>query len=488
MAATDLWEYAARAFEPARRRWATPGELANNLDGDQPNRETPALELIDRELVAVADGDVDKLMLFAPPQSGKSQRVSRRFPMWLLDDNPEARVALVSYGTDIAVKWGRQVKRDIDMNPAAVRFRLRQDSKAAGRWETDRGGGMYCTGVGGALTGQPIDLLIIDDPVKDRAAAESAIQRGAIWDWWENVAKVRAKRTVLIQTRWHTNDLAGELLQREAGEWRVVSLPALADSEADPLGRPLGEELATPRWPAGHYGRLQATTSSYVWSSLYQQRPTAAEGGIFKRGDWQFWQPAEDRLLVDGHPHRLEDCYRFITMDLATSTRTSADWTVAAAWAVTIDGKLLLLDRVRERVPQTDHAALLAPLRQRWLSPFDPVFIESRMFGTTLVYALGRQNVPVQELEADVDKLTRALPAADLARQGRVFLPATAPWLDSWIDELSDFPHTRHDDQSDVMAYAARVALTRWLPMESADAERQRRAPTGEIDYMALPY
>lgn len=471
----------------AKRRWATPGDFAQWLDPS--TRQTPALRLVDTELAAFARSQADKLALYMAPQEGKSERAVRRNVAWLLALDPSLRIAIVSFEQEMATRWGRQIKRDIEDRPE-LGIRLRADSSAAGRWETDLGGGVYCVGIKGALTGRPVDVLIIDDPVKDRAAAESKLERERAWDFWENVAKIRARKTLLIQTRWHTDDLGGRLEQREPGEWRVVSIPAICDSADDPLGREIGEEMAsqTPdARPPGWFTRMRASMSAYVFSALFQQAPTTGEGNIFKRGDWRFWQTGDPGMVtLDQQMHRLDESTRFITMDLATSVKTSADFTVASCWAITVSGDLVLLDRRRERVPETDHADFLAPMRQRWLQTYDVTYIESRMFGTTLVYALGRAGVPLAELEADVDKLTRALPAAGLVRQHRVWLPRDAPWLDEWLDEHADFPNTAHDDQVDCMAYAARVAIAHWLPSESAEQERAREAQPVDREFVDL--
>lgn len=448
-------------------RWPTPGALAKHLE--RSTRQTGPLDLIDQVAVDILDGKVRHQQIYAPPQIGKSQRVSRWMPLWMLVRDPSMRIAIVSAEQELAVRWGRQIKRDVEDNPD-LGLRLRADSKAAGRWETAQGGGIYCVGVGGTLTGRPVDLLIIDDPIKDRAQAESKAHRERIWDWWENVGGVRARATVLMNTRWHTDDLAGRLTAREPGKWAVLSMPAIAE-DADSLGRQVGEEiesanpdLHTPGW----FAEKQGTVSPYVWSSVYQQHPTAPKGGIFKRDDWQFWEPLDgDRLRLEGDFYDLTHCARYITIDLATSLKTSADWTVATVWAIPISGDLVILDRKRERVPELDHADFLAPLRQRWLGRYDVTHVESRMFGTRLVYALGEAGVPIAELHADVDKLTRALPYAGLVRQHRVWLPRNAPWLDEWIDEHADFPNTAHDDQVDTGAYGARVALDYWAPVSS---------------------
>lgn len=476
------------ALAPKQVRWPTPGEFATMIDHRM--RQTPALEMIDSVLVRLARRETRRAMVFMPPQEGKSQRCSRTFPLWLLEQDPTLRIAIVSYELEPALRWGRDIKLDIEQHPE-LGIELRQDSKSAGRWQTTKGGGVYCVGIGGPLTGQPVDVLIIDDPVKDRGEAESETYRKRNWDWWESVGSLRlSDRAVvlLMMTRWHADDLAGRLLDREPNEWSVVSIPAIADAPDDPLGREIGAELPSATKSPGHFIKQKSLRSAYVWASVFQQHPTNAEGGVFRRADWRYWVPI---VSPSGGPgirlgetvSDLSDCFKFITVDLATSTKTSADFTVASCWAITPNGDLVLLDRARERVSESGHFDLVAPLRSRWLGPYDVVYVESRMFGTTLVYNAGRSGVPLAELHAETDKFTRALPAADLVRQHRVWLPQSADWLDVWLDEHADFPNAKHDDQVDTMSYAARVAVAHWLPQESATT-RAPKHDAEELDFM----
>jgi predicted phage terminase large subunit-like protein len=485
---TDLepspWEYAARYFEPHPRPYGTPLALARALD--RKVGDSPALILIDEELAALRPNpDIDALAVFMPPQEGKSQLAARAYPKWALEDDPALRQAIVSYEQDIALRWGRDIKQDIALNPCkaarpadcdrrcgGLHITIRRDSAAAGRWETPEGGGVYCVGVGGPLTGRPVDILIIDDPVKDRAAAESKVIRQATWDWWESVALTRLApggKVVLIQTRWHEDDLAGRILSRPSPlRWRVISIPAIA-GEGDVLGRQPGEELQSVRGrQPGYFANLRATMSGYVFSGVYQQTPTAAEGNFFRRAAFRYWRPAaawpdgRERLDCEGQPVTLADCWRFATIDVAASTKTTADYTVVAAWAITLEGDLVLLDRARARVEDHDQFGMVAPLRARW--GLDTCFIEQSWFARTLVQDAQAAGVPVAPLTADTDKVTRAIPAAGRVHQGKVWFPAEAPWLDEWCDELAVFPQGAHDDQVDVLAYAARVVAHEWAP------------------------
>lgn len=446
--------------ETQRTRWATPGAMTAELDRSYVH--TAALDAVDRALVDLFDdpGAPDRLMVFIAPQEGKSQKVSRRTPAWLLARDPTLRIAVVSFEQERAVRWGREIKRDVATHPQ-LNITLREDSRAAGRWHTRQGGGVYCVGIGGALTGEPVDVLIIDDPVKDRRAAESALQRDQAWDWWESVGQMRLSpraRVVLMMTRWHADDLAGRVLGHEPHLWRVLSIPAIAEP-GDPLGRAPGEELVSARGRApGYFTALQVRLSGYVWRALFQQRPTAAGGTLFARDGWRFWNWSRwpDLLSLDGRNVDLRDCWRFLTVDLAASRRTSADWTVAAAWALTMDRQLICLGRVRDRCEEGGHWALISPLAAEWRAP--DVGVESTMMGTTLVRQAVRAGLAPFDLHADTDKVTRAIPAGHMVRQGQVWLPHGADWLDDAISEAADFPTGAHDDWVDVVSYAAKLA------------------------------
>lgn len=486
------------------RTWSAPGVMASALD--MTSRTTPALELIDRELVELADGDVDRLQIYLPPQEGKSQRISRRFPAWLLAHDPTLRIAIVSYSDDKAVRWGRQIRRDIQAYPQ-LGITLRQDSRAAGRWETSEGGGLVCVGIGGGITGEPVDVLIIDDPVRGRAEAESKTYRDAAWDWWESNGSTRLSargKVVLMTTRWHEDDLAGRMLKEEPGRWRVLSIPAIAGKDItvkgsdgaeqtvwvhdgpDPLGRQPGEELPSVQGrKPGHFHGLYEVRSAYVWRSVFQQQPVAAEGNLFRRSNFRYWGPLPAdttrhgtaggrRVDCDARVVYLDDCWRFATVDLAASKKTSADWTVASAWAISPDGDLILLDRVRERVAEGDHWSMVRPLLSRWA--LDVVFVEQSFIGATFVIDATNSGVPVQPVTADTDKVTRALPASTRIKSHRVWFPAAADWLDEWTDELAAFPSGTHDDQVDTLSYAARVVAAHWLRQESAETVDARRA------------
>lgn len=534
MGGLDYREELARAFQPRRRRYPSP--LAMAMAVDRKTRTSPALEVIDRALVELVDEDEhDALAVYMPPQEGKSQLCARRLPEWVLDDDNSVPVSVVSYEQDMALRWGRDIKNDISHHPCRRRIAsgercedscgglhipIRRDSHAAGRWDTPDGGGVYCVGVGGPLTGRNVGLLIVDDPVKDRAAAESKTIRDSTWDWWESVALTRLanSKVVLIQTRWHEDDLAGRIMARPSPlRWRVLRIPAIADSPDDPLGRRPGEELPSVRGRRpGYFRNLKANMSSYVFSGIYGQKPVAPEGNFFRRASFRYWRPIDpwadgrERIRCEGTDVTLADCWMFITMDFAASTATTADFTVASLWCVTPAGDLILLDRRRGRVPDHEHFKLAEPLIARY--PGAVVYVEKNWWSKTFVQAAVDAGVPVAPLTADTDKVTRAVPAAGLIHAGRVWFPAEASgcecgcldgkWLDEYCDELAIFPSGSNDDQVDTTSYAVRVKLHEWTPAKaptlpglsafelslSAAYSSATGNGHGELDIMNVPY
>jgi predicted phage terminase large subunit-like protein len=489
--------------EEFRQRYPTPGALAQAYLPR--TRQTPALDAIDRALVELANAPEDRgrQMIFLSPQEGKSSRVSCWFPLWLLAQDPTLRIAIVSYAANKAERWGKWIRRMIEAHPE-LGITLMTDSRAADKYETTAGGQVVSVGVSGGITGEPVDLLVIDDPVAGRAEAQSPTYRERAWEWWESNGSTRLSargRVVLMMTRWHADDLAGRLLEREPGAWKVLRIPAVRDPNL-PLVRgrdgasvyaPNGELISVQKRRPGYFLELKARRSLYVWNSIYQQWPVAAEGNLFRRDDFRYWtalprDPSHHDALrgtcieVNGVRRFVGDMTRFITMDLAATVKTSADWTVAAVWGITLDGELVLLDRARERIAESAHWRLLGPLCHRWACP--DVYVEAGFIGSTLTIDATRAGIRVQPVRPDKDKVTRALPATQRVKAHSVYFPDSTvyDWHDEWCDEIAGFPTWPHDDQTDVLSYACRIASAHWNP-PPVDPDRGRRVePTRRTD------
>lgn len=413
-----------------------------------------------------AAGDLRRLMVFMPPQNGKSELVSRRLPAYLLGRNPDAALITASYSDDLASSMNRDVQRIIDSEEYA---RLFPDTTLAGANVPVKARGSYLrnsgifeivnhrgvyrsAGRGSGITGRGFNYGIVDDPLKDREEANSATIREALWSWYTSTFDSRKRKNagiLIIHTRWHEEDLAGRLLKMmqnpDADQWVILNFPAIAEDERHPDDpREPGEALWADEFPLEALRKTEVLIGPYEWASLYQQRPVPAGGGIFKR-DWFKRIPNTPPLV---HAVRY--------WDLAMSERTSADYTAGVKLGLAEDGHRYVVDVVHKRI---DWGDLPGALAQVMLDDGPGVAqgIEQKGFMSRAIQALNvdprLHGYQIWGYPVDKDKLTRALPAAAKAAAGVVHL-LERHWTSAFLDELCSFPNGAHDDQVDAFAGA----------------------------------
>lgn len=453
--------------------YATPGDLARHLDPE--TVQTPAMDLIDAFLVDIADTPNARGIVVMPPQEGKSERTTRRFTEWALKHNPDSRIAVCSFELSIARRWGRMVRDDIRENPDVFDLTIRKDVSAQAEWQIlGKRGGMITVGIGGPLTSRAVDLMIIDDPIKDAGQADSEVYRQTVWDWWTKVASTRLSPgapVVLILTRWHEDDLAGRLLKAEdAHRWKVLRIPAQADhnpkkGETDPLGREPGEWLESTRgrtpeeWEAI---KIQAGPRGF--QALYQGRPSSAAGDVFLREKWRYY----DQPLWIRHPSgaRLVSGFDDLiaSWDMAFKDLKDSDYVVGQVWGRR-GGEAYLLDQVRGRMDFPETCRQLIAFTAKWPQALAK-FVEDKANGTAVIAAL-RKTVPglIPE-EPDGGKTARARAVSPLQAAEQVILPSPliehdpdtgeAPyaWVEEFVEEAAAFPRGANDDQVDAMTQA----------------------------------
>ncbi len=438
---------------------------------------SPHLQLLAEKLLDLAAGRIRRLAVSMPPRHGKTTFVSQHFPAWWLGVHPEHRVMLVAHQHEFAASWAGRVRDSLAEWGPDVFGVTASPKAAAAAWdlldaESGRrtGGGCNAYGTGAGIAGRGGDLIVVDDPLPGQEAANSPTQRAKAWAWFQADLLTRAEpgaRVLCVATRWHEDDVIGRIeAQQDAGEggepWTIINLPAIAEDDDDPLGRAPGEALWPARFPVEALDVKRREVGPWTWSALYQGRPAPAEGGLFKR-DWlRYYQRPDERhvLFESGGVHRrlpVDALRRWVVADLAVSTKSSADYTVAQCWGmVPGSGELLLLDQLRARLEGPDLVPALARMVDRWGA--GTLWIESVAFQLSIVQHARRAGLPVRELTADRDKVSRALPATAAMEGGRVYFPAGVPWVEDLEAELLTFPAARHDDQVDALAYAVHVA------------------------------
>lgn len=416
----------------------------------------PYLLLVQRHLERLARREIDRLALFLPPRHGKSELTTVRHPVWRLQRDPSLRVVVGGYNQTFADKLSRKIRK-----AAAGRLRISRERNSAKEWETEEGGGVRACGVGSPPTGLGADLLVIDDPVKRREEADSEAYRERVWEWYSEDLLTRLEpggAVCLIQTRWHSDDLAGRILAGDdAASWTVVNLPALAEP-GDPLGRAEGEALCPERYPAEALERIRRTMGPLPFSALYQQRPVPREGGLFTEkglGQECPWPPAQDVAAW------------VRAWDLGYASE--GDPTAGALMARLKDGRFVLCDveafrlhpsKRNERmkaVAEADDARLAAamvpaakPWRRVQQLVEQPPGAGSEVTKAVIAALAGHA---VQAVLPRGDKAERATPLASQCEAGNVLL-VPGPWARDFRAQALLFPAGVNDDMVDAAAHA----------------------------------
>lgn len=406
--------------------------------------------LLIEALEAVERGECDRLMVCMPPGSAKSTYVSVIFAAWFMGRNPSLSVIAASHTQELAERFGRKV-RNIVAEPVfghVFGVGLADDSQAAGRWDTDKGGEYFAAGVGGSVTGRRADLAIIDDPVKSREDADSERMRDRAWDWYISDLLTRLKpgaRQILVMTRWHEDDLGGRILERERDRWRVVEIPMEAMPN-DPLGRATGERL-WPEWFTDEMVRV-AKMDMRAWNALYQQQPAADEGDYFKRD----WFGTEYGELPEG-------LRKYGASDYGV-TDGGGDYTEHGVFGVDKQGNLYVLDWWRKQASadvwiESKCDLILAHEPECWFGESGPI---RRAVEPFMLRRMSERKAfcRVEWLASIADKPTRARSFQAMSSMGKVFFPKNAQWKADVIGQLLRFPAGKHDDSVDVCSLIGR--------------------------------
>lgn len=442
-----------RASPAAHRWWLTDGAY------DPFPRH---VRYLSKRLALTVSGDLKRLLVMEPPRHGKTELVVLAFIVWFLDLFPSKRVILASHTADFAQWLGGRVRDAIEEHPDQLSVHVARDSSAKGRWDTTVGGGMFSVGVGGTPVGRGGDLIVVDDPVAGPEDVASAENREATWLWWNEKIVTRRETEkavfVVMHQRWHEDDLAGRIQARATVPWEIVSLPAIA-KPGDVLGRAEGEALWPERWSIEALRETRSGSPPRTWAAQFQQEPVPAEGDMFKR-EWldaaRYDVTSDGRyLLPGGLTIGVEAMRRYQVVDLAASIKTEADRTVIGTLGIVPDGRALLLDVDAARREGPDIIPAMQRSLAKWSTPI--THVEKVGFQLTLIQEARRRGLPVMELEADKDKVSRALPLTAAFQGARILLPKVASWLGLVESELLAFPRGDHDDTVDMLSYAERV-------------------------------
>jgi predicted phage terminase large subunit-like protein len=378
-----------------------------------------------------------------PPRHTKSEFASFLFPAWMIGKNPNMKIIQATHTTELAVNFGRKTKNLIEREDYQEIFntRLAADSKASGRWDTDRGGMYYAVGVGSNLAGRGGDLIIIDDPHSEQTAMSNNGFDDA-WDWYTGGPRQRLQpggAIILVMTRWSEKDMTGQLIRAQAkdataDQWEIVELPAIMES---------GKACWPEYWPLEDLETVKASIPPSKWNAQYQQHPTGEESSILKREWWKRWEKTSIPSLE----------YVIQSYDTAFSKRETADYSAITTWGVFRPNEagqagLILLDSKKGRwdFPELKQIALDS---YKFWEP-ETVIIEAKASGMPLTHELRNMGIPVVNFTPSrgTDKLSRVHSVSPLFESGMIWAP-DQKWADELIEECAAFPNGEYDDLVD---------------------------------------
>jgi predicted phage terminase large subunit-like protein len=431
-----------------------------------------------RAFERVASGECKRLIINMPPRHTKSEFASYLLPAWFLGKYPNKKVIQSSNTGELAVGFGRKVRNLVDSETYKDIFpnlQLQQDSKAAGRWNTSKGGDYFAIGVGGTVTGKGANLLIIDDPHSEQEAALAASNPDVfdkVTEWYTSGPRQRLQpggAIVIVMTRWAQRDLTGQVLKAAAArggeQWEVIEFPAIM-----PSGKPLWPEF----WSLSELTALREELPNSKWQAQYQQNPVGNESAIIKRDWWQWWEQEK--------PPQCD--YILQTWDTAFEKNNRADYSAGTTWGIFTNDEdnstanIILLDVYKKRVEWVELKRDVFAAYNEW-EP-DGMLIEKKATGAPLIYELRAMGIPVQEYTPSKgqDKIARLNAVSDIIASGKVWIPRTR-WAEELVDEIAAFPSGEHDDLVD----ATTLALMRFrqggflrLPSDEPDEPRYFRS------------
>lgn len=405
---------------------------------------------IETFMTTVTGHAFDILCLSVPPQLGKSTTVTEALPAWFLMKNPTKKIILAGYNEDFCTRFGRRNKEKIEtyakeLFPECV---LADSPCSNLEFETTKKGRCVSRGIYSGITGNPADLVVIDDPVRNQSDASSETMMNNLWG--EYLASIRTRiapggKIVVIQTRWVENDLIGRLIEEEENV-EYINIPCECDEENDPLGRKIGDSICPElgrgnAWLADFKKVYLSDNGSRVWNALYQGRPTALEGNIVKKEWWKFYDKAPENLP-----------YKIISVDASFKDGEDNDFVAIQKWGKA-DKKMYLLDAIKKHLNFVDTLAAIRTMRE---SDDEILFvlIEDKANGSALINVLSSEMEGVIPVKPEGGKVSRVNAISPAIERGDVYLPRFASFTEDYIKEFSAFPNGAHDDQVDATSQA----------------------------------
>lgn len=441
---------------------------------------------LSEQLERVERGEVKRLMILVPPRHGKSTLATKAFPAWFLGRNPNKKIITVSYGAELATEFGRDVRNLIDTEEFQDLFpiRLRKDSKAANRWNTDNGGAYIATGIGGPVIGKGGDIIIVDDPHKNRKEADSRTFSDDVSNYYQSTLYSRQQpggktAIVVIMQRWNTYDLAGRLLDLaksdpKADQWEIVEMPAIHDGEGNAVDpdHPKAQALCPEMFDLGSLESIKVNSGPRNWASQYQQKPSIDGGEIVKTEWFGYWSDDPSHEGCIRLPEHFDEIIQ--SWDLSFKGAEESSMVVGQTWGFR-GANIFLLDEVRKIMSFVETLRNFTMFASKWPNARRKL-VEDKANGPALESVLKNKISGIVLEPVNGDKTARLWAVTPPMAAGNVFLPSPSQsgyiWVQDWLQEVGNAPNGAYNDRPDAMSQAINYRLGRGRSVLAAMARR----------------
>lgn len=442
------------AYREARRSYYAYCKLANS--GFIPTKlHEYTCNRVQEFMEKAPSASFDIMLISMPPQFGKSTCITETLPSWFAGMHPDKDVIIVSYSDDTASKFGRANRAKLETfsaRPFDVVSPLFPNYCRGDVWNNDdicntNSKYIRSRGIFGAITSNPADLVVIDDPIKTMQEAQSDTTKDSVWGEYYSSVTSRVKprgKVIVIATRWVEDDLIGRIMATvDSKRLTTLFLPCeCTDPEHDPLGRRLGDSLCPEigrdnawlrEFKAGYVG----AEGLYTWSALYQCDPTPIAGALVDPDWWKYYDYSDD----------LPFSMTYISVDCTFKGTDTSDFVAAEVWSM-VGGDYYLRDMIHDHLSFTQTLDAIRDLAGRY-SDYVGILIEDKANGSAVIDSLQSEYDSIIPVTPAGGKESRVNASSRVIRQGRVYLPRSALWLESFIHEFTSFPNGKHDDMVD---------------------------------------
>ena len=433
-----------------------------------------------------------------------SMTLSEGLPSWFVGKNPDKAVMIVSYGEEMAKQFGRANKRKItDYGKEIFGIEISKESSSVVEYEIVkqgyrglRNGVVRSLGITGGIAGKSADLVIIDDPFKSRADAESKLKRDTVWNEYLDGIKARLSangKIIVIHTRWHEDDFIGRLVENEPDTTLYINIPLKAEKN-DVLGRDIGDSLfpeigKNNDWMAKFEKSYNSQEGNRSWLSLYQGQPTSQEGNLLKREWWKYYDELpgahrdENGVIIDPYAGMIQ---MVMSVDATFKDSDNSDNVAIQVWGKR-EEHLFLIDNFKEKIDFSTTLEKIRMFKEKY-PRIGAIFVEDKANGSAIINVLGKEMVGIIPVNPMGNKISRANAITYVIRTGFVHLPRKVEWLNDFVEECASFPNGKHDDQVDAMTQAlnqimnerARIPIIKEMQRYQFDCEKPKKFERGE--------